>query len=312
MHFLKLIRTGNLIFLIILFGVFRYSVLIPFLYNGSDGNPNALIYFMLLVAATVLIAAGGYVINDYYDSGIDKINKPEKRIVGSKISRPRVLLIHMILTTAGVVAGISLSVYLRSYGLMFAFLMIPAALWYYSAKLKKQLLYGNILIAILSFLPLILLTYTEIRTALLLPAFITPEESSIEKAWQWTFTYAVFSFLIMFAREIVKDMEDIQGDSAYNRRTLATEHGNKKAGILAIIVIFLLILTILLVLCINYHIFMPVFIVYIFLTLITPLIISIILLIKAKNKNDFHKISGILKAVMLAGILTPAILSLQP
>lgn len=312
MYFFRLIRTGNLLFLIILLLVFRYQVLIPLLYKGVNINPDAFYNFLLLTLATVLIAAGGYTINDYYDKGIDKINKPEKLIVGKKISTRRVLMVHFIVTTAGILSGCLLAIKLHSVGLLFAFLIIPALLWYYSAKLKKQLLAGNLLIALLSVLPVILLTFAELqRIYKNIPAVQLSEEIA-KTAWTWTGIYTAFTFLLMLAREIVKDMEDVQGDAAFNRKTMATEIGIHKSVGCTSGIIFLLILIMMIVFCINYHIFMPVFIVYIFLFLIIPLIISIILLIRGKNKKDFHIISGLLKAVMLAGILAPAVLNLLP
>jgi len=306
MYFFKLIRTGNLLLLIFLLLIFRFKLLIPLLNTELIATPESHLNFILLTIATVLIAAGGYAINDYYDKNIDKINKPDKLIAGKKIAVRRVLLIHFNLTTLGIFAGCLLSYFLRSYLVLFVFLLIPALLWYYSAKLKKLLLTGNLLIALLSALPLLLLLITEIETANndLLSTINT------NLAWLWMGIYAIFIFLLMLAREVVKDMEDVSGDAAFNRRTIATEYGVKKASILAICIIFSLLLTMMVVFCINYHIFMPEFIVYIFSTLIIPLIISIILLIRGKNKKDFHVISGVLKAVMLAGILSPAILNL--
>src|ERR1035437_1478582 len=120
--YLKLIRYKNLIFIVFIQFVMRQIVLVPILQTyGFDASLETSMLF-LLITATVLIAAGGYIINDYFDVKIDAINKPDKQIVSNKISRHTAIILHQILTGLGVICGLLLAFFSRSYTLAFIFI----------------------------------------------------------------------------------------------------------------------------------------------------------------------------------------------
>jgi hypothetical protein len=102
--------------------------------------------FIILVIATLLITAGGYVINDYFDIKTDLINKGEV-IVGTKIPRRQAMKWHNILNIAGVAAGFYISWKAGYFWLGILFLIVSGLLYFYSASYKRQFLIGNIIVA---------------------------------------------------------------------------------------------------------------------------------------------------------------------
>jgi len=224
--FLKLIRWQNLLIVIITQFLIKYALINTLagnmLLEGMlPGGPHSYIVlqlpfidFLTLVFATVCITAGGYVINDYFDIRTDLVNKGEV-IVGTKIPRRRAMMWHNILSGLGVVAGFWVSHRIGYLWLGIVFLLVSGLLYFYSVIYKKQFLIGNILVAILtSFVPLMVVVYE-------LPAiynYYGPELVSLYSMkiiFYWVAGFSVFAFLTTLAREIVKDMEDFEGDKAY-------------------------------------------------------------------------------------------------
>ena len=158
--FLKLIRWQNLANSILTMVLMRYAVIEPIiskigvilLKGTGEEIPMVLQFpwydFIVLVAATVFITAGGYVINDYFDIKTDLINKG-KVIVGTKIPRRKAMMWHNIFNIAGVAVGFYISWRAGYIWLGTLFLMVSGLLYFYSASYKRQFLIGNIIVAIL-------------------------------------------------------------------------------------------------------------------------------------------------------------------
>ena len=188
---------------------------------ASIDLPN--LYYYLITMITVLICAGGYVINDICDIEIDRVNKPNKVIQDAKIWINVYRLIFLI--------GLGLTVYL-SY-LDGSFLYTPIyilsylSMYYYSTKLKCTALYGNLIVSIFS---------AGVVLVLLGPGFWSYLELDSEiKAYFIPFMlYAVMAFLVSLVREIVKDVQDVEGDRKQGCKTLAVTVGTEKAKIFAI------------------------------------------------------------------------------
>lgn len=231
----------------------------------------------LLVSSTVMIAAAGYIINDYYDVKIDFVNRPKRVVVGTVLRRRMVLVAHSVLTVAGILIGAYLSWKVGAIHLCAAFL-----LWWYSNRLKRYPFVGNFSIAALSGLSIAVIgLYYQQHEFLVL-------------------TYALFAFSISLLREIIKDMEDQQGDELFGCQTLPIIWGVSKTKIL------------LYVLC-AFFIFLLFFlsgtlgnrtlIIY-FLLLIIPITYFITRLVYADTKRDFAYLSDFCKLIMLSGILS--------
>ena len=159
-NYLQLIRWPNLIIIIITMIAIRYGVEYPFLkFNGFEFQFSS-IKFILLILSVVLIAAGGYAINDYFDRKIDLLNKPDKVVVGTHFDSRKAMTIHNLFTFIGLIIGLYLSYDIGYISFSFIFAIITGALWFYSTVYKRQLIVGNIIIALLTaVVPFMVLLY---------------------------------------------------------------------------------------------------------------------------------------------------------
>jgi 4-hydroxybenzoate polyprenyltransferase len=150
MAFLRLIRAKNLLIIALLQCLLRYLLVLPILdfYGLEPVMSNA--RFILLLVATLSLAASGYVINNYFDVKTDIINRPGKVVVGKVFSRRVVLLWHVVFTILGMFSGLLLAYFTRKENYALMFILIPGLLWYYSTTFKKQILIGNLVIAFLT------------------------------------------------------------------------------------------------------------------------------------------------------------------
>jgi 4-hydroxybenzoate polyprenyltransferase len=290
----------------------RYAVLAPLiskigviLTNGTGVEvPMTLQFplynFILLVAATVLITAGGYVINDYFDIKTDIINKG-KVIVGTKIPRRKAMMWHNIFNITGVAAGFYISWKAGYIMLGVLFLLVSGLLYFYSASYKRQFLIGNIIVALLTALvPLLVIAYEwpalyryYALNAESLPAF--------NFIIYWVGGFALFAFLTTLTREIIKDIEDYDGDIAYGRNTVPVVLGVLYAKIVSI---SLIVLTVALLYLVWYFFINDIItLVYISAVIILPLIFVVYKLVVSSNRKQLHKASTVMKIVMLTGIL---------
>lgn len=153
--------------------------------------------FGLVVLAALLVAAAGYIINDYYDVKIDAINRPARLVVGRVLRRRHAMLAHVLLSGVGVLLALAMSWAVGAVTLGAALL-----LWGYSARFKRLPLVGNVTIATLT-AALVLLPELQLRTGR-------------EAVW----LYALAAFLLTVVREIVKDLEDMRGDAHHGCQTL--------------------------------------------------------------------------------------------
>jgi 4-hydroxybenzoate polyprenyltransferase len=310
--FLNLIRWKNLVIVIMTMVLMRYAVIEPllgkigvFLKNGPvDAVPMELrfpwYYFVLLVAATVFLTAGGYVINDYFDIRTDLINRG-KVIVGTKISRRKAMMWHTILNISGVGAGFFISWKAGYVWMGTLFLIVSGLLYFYSASYKRQFLIGNVIVAILTALVPMLVVFYEwpaLYRHYLINAVSMPEFDLI---LYWVGGFSLFAFMTTMIREIIKDIEDFEGDIAYGRNTIPVVLGIFNAKMLSgsLIIITIIILYIIWYFYINDLITL----VYISATIAIPLILALKRLIKSQDKKQLHSTSNMMKFVMLTGIL---------
>lgn len=231
----------------------------------------------ILTASTLMIAAGGYIINDYYDIKIDLINKPERVVVGKAITRRYAILFHTLLSLNGVALGFWLSWKIAAVNFVSAFL-----LWWYSNQLKRQPFIGNFVVALLTGVAIWLV------------------DSLYKTGHMLIISYAAFAFFITLIREIIKDMEDLKGDQTFGCQTLPIVWGMRRTKnvIYAILALFLLT-----VMSINYYIEeLPVQ--YFLLFLFVPMLWFVVRLIGADTKKDFTWLSGFCKIILLLGILS--------
>jgi 4-hydroxybenzoate polyprenyltransferase len=230
-----------------------------------------------LSISTVLIAAAGYVINDYYDVKIDLINKPDRVVVGKTIRRRYALFFHWVLSLAGVALGLWLNWKIGVINVFSGF-----TLWWYSNALKRQPFVGNVAVAVL----------TGLSVYVVAVLFDPVNKLMIG--------YAFFSFFITLLREIIKDMEDLKGDNTFGCRTLPIIWGIRKSKT------FIYLLVVLNLGFIGWfnvtYIGLASWMVGVFIVL--PVAFLVLSLNAADTIKDFYRLSQYCKIVLLLGVLS--------
>lgn len=303
MNFLKLIRYQNLLMLAFMQLIFRYGFL------KLQNVPLALAdwQYGLLVLSTVLLAAAGYVINDIFDQDTDIENKPKKIIVGKSITEAKAYNIYLALNTTGVAIGFYLSNVILKPGFAAIFILIAATLYIYATSLKQMLLLGNLIVALLLAFSVVIIGIFD-----LYPVIDQANQSIMSNLFSILLDFAVFAFMINFIREIVKDLEDINGDSNQGMKTLpivlGVDNTSKLAAILGLIPTAFLLVYIN-----NYfvanNLFATTF--YAFVFVVAPLLYFSIKVWPAKTKQEFSKLSLLLKWILFFGIISIAIITLN-
>ena len=270
--FLKLTRFPNLIII----GLSQYfSAIFLVAYPETWVDKLYDLNLFLLSSSTILIAAAGYIINDYYDVKIDYVNKPDKVVVGKLVNRRIVLFSHAAVNCIGIAIGLYLSIAVGVVNFFSGF-----ALWIYSNRLKRMPFVGNLMIAALAGLSIFVVAiYYQRNFNLLL-------------------NYAVFAFSINLVREVIKDMEDLRGDMRFGSKTLPIIWGLRKTKyfLYALIGLFVYILFYL-----SHQLENQILNLF-FIALIVPIIYLIYLLYRADSQKRFHRLSSFCKLLMLAGI----------
>lgn len=314
MNFLNLIRYKNLIFIAALQWLMYYSILIPLLRVFQIDLQYAMhgYQFALLVGSSVFIAAAGYVINDYFDTRIDAINRPDKVIVGKSITKKQASLIHQIFTGIGVVLGLTVAYLCKSLTVGLIVAIVPGLLWFYSASYKRQFLLGNVVVALnAAFVPLIIVT-AEVAFLCLPDNYgdLISQTPVIKILYAWVCGFAAFAFLTTLIREIIKDMEDEHGDREMEARTMPIVLGLSKTKI----VVYALIAITLALIFYVYNKFIATYtlfgieksslaIRYIIFGILIPFAYLVYLLIKAKKQENYHQAATFCKFIMVIGTL---------
>ncbi len=311
-EFLNLIRWQNLLIVTVTMILMRYAVIEPLigrigviLTQGSGEEvPVTLQFpwydFALLVVATLFITAGGYVINDYFDIKTDLINKG-KVIVGTKVPRRMAMMLHNIFNIIGVAAGFYIS-WKAGYIMMGAlFLIVSGLLYFYSASYKRQFLIGNIIVAVLTALVPLLVVFYEWPALYRYYAVNAIKPPEINFIFFWVGGFALFAFLTTLTREIIKDIEDFEGDLAYGRNTVPVVLGILTSKVVSAC---LIILTVVL-LYLTWYFFVNdrITLIYLSVAIVLPLLFVIYKIVIGKDRKQLHNASRSMKIVMLTGIL---------
>ena len=304
--YLQLLRVGNLTFVAILLYVMEKWVATPLLQLEQFGELMPWWILTLLIVSVVGIAAGGYVINDYFDVKIDRINRPDNLVVTRIISRDAAMNLFYGLTAVGVIAGTVVAWWAHSWTLLFTYVVIPGLLWFYSASYKRMFLVGNLVVAFASAIVPLLVAIANADYLHHLYQNALAYSPIIGELYVWTGGFAIFAFLLTWVREIVKDIEDIEGDREMECRTLPIVWGDKVAKIIAtilLVVIATLIVYILFAVLPFSHEWKSLPTRYVVFGLIVPILCSIILLWAANNRTEYHRVQTIIKFAMFMGML---------
>ncbi|MFV8366416.1 geranylgeranylglycerol-phosphate geranylgeranyltransferase [Flavobacterium sp. XS1P27] len=299
--FLKLIRYQNLLMLAFMQFIFRY------VFFKFQDIPLALAdwQYVLLVLSTILIAAGGYVINNVFDQNTDTINKPNNVIVGKTISETNAYNLYIGLTVTGVAIGFYLSNVILKPGFASIFILIAATLYLYATSLKQMMVIGNIIVALLLSFSVVIIGIFD-----LFPTIHEGNQQQMGIVFSILLDYALFTFFLNFMREIVKDIEDVDGDYNQGMNTLPIAIGKSRTSKIVFGLSFLPILFMLY--YINKYLLDLVFTtVYLLLFVVGPLLYFTVKIWTAKSKKEFHTLSMLLKWILLFGILSIVVISLN-
>ena len=303
----SLLRFPNLLIIAFTQYAMRYLLMEPLLPSDSFELQFGDFQFALLVISTMLIAAAGYIINDYFDTRADLINKPTRVVVGVAISRKVAMILHLVLNIMGVGIGVYLAFYVGLPALSLVFMLSTGLLWFYSTNYKKQFLVGNLTVAFLTALVPLMVVLFEIP--LLNREYgevMIRYDADFNYLFAWVSAFSFFAFITTLIREIIKDAEDFEGDNAYGMKTVPIVLGAFWTRLLVVMLIAVTIFT-LLFLLFKYIYFSVdpvdyVSLVYFSIFLLLPLILLAIQVMAARGKRAYHRASTLIKLVMLFGI----------
>jgi len=295
MNYIKLFRVKNLLMIALMQYIIRYG----FLKLQNVGLALNDWMFALLVLATVLIAAAGYVINDVYDIETDEINKPGKNQIGKTISEEMGFNIFIGLNIVALIIGFYLSNKIMKTSFLGIFIISSMLLYLYATSWKKIAIVGNLIIALLTAFSVLIIGMFDI-----IPAIYSENEALMKTLLSILFDYALFAFLVNFLREIVKDIEDINGDYNQGMNTLPILIGTQRTA--KISAIFGLGIVCMLFWYINKNLMdngLLIATIYGLIALVAPLVFFSIKIWSAKTQKEFHLMSSLLKLVIFLGIL---------
>jgi len=300
--FLRLIRWPNIL-IVVFTQVLVMFAIIGRLYERAGTLPAMdVLLFSGLVFTTVLIAMAGYIINDSFDLRTDRINKPDGLIIGKYLSGRKVIRLYYMLNGLAILTGFVLSLKVGSYRLGLIFPMMILLLWFYSERYKQTVLAGNFIVSFMSASVVLIVWLFEFFALRLQPDKFITVYTQLTVINRILLAYALFAFLLTMVRELIKDAEDIEGDAVAGYYTLPVKYGVRFSKILA--VVFLVLTIALLVFsCLKlFALALPVVMAYFAVITGFPLMFLIYKVIGAESKSDFHRISGMLKLIMLLGL----------
>lgn len=313
--FFQIVRVQNLLIILLIGWMAKYAIFTPIIVKAfpSSGIQPALsdLHFILLALSILLITASGNLFNDIQDLKTDLINKPEKVKYNSLFSKETALNIHHVFNLIGLIIAFYLSYELDQFSLTILFIVPIILLRVYSTLLKSIPFIGNLTIALLA--ALVPFTFGLFESIALEKQFpnvfffvydLSFWESPTGLALGFIIGISIFSGLYTLIREIIKDVQDLEGDKATSITTIATQLGIKKTKI---IIVLLIIVTILLLILIgSKHLFNNPSFPFAFQYTSGIIALSgglIYQVIRSENSKDFGVASLLCKVIMIAGTL---------
>jgi len=290
-----MLRVPNLLIIALTFLLLRYFVFIP-VYSAFSITPGmGSLQYLLMITATIFIAAAGYISNDYFDVVTDNVNKPGKQYIGIKITAGTALSTAILFSFFASALGIWLASMMQSWLPALLLQIALAVVWWYAIKLKKSFLWGNIAVASMS-------AGTIVMAWVIEDQFLQISGEPFAIITGIIIAISIFAFLLHFLREIVKDMEDMEGDSLINCRSLPIVKG---IPVTKTILIILALITLLLLFIAQIYLVQfsrIIAAVWLLICVEIPLLYFLKSLTAAKIKADYHQLSSLLKWIMLGGM----------
>jgi 4-hydroxybenzoate polyprenyltransferase len=289
---IETIRIGNLVMMCLSLLLVRYTIIVPILILGDIPSAISADAFTYLVLSILFIASGGYIINDYFDVGIDLINKPGKNKIGIPFPRKNALALYILLTLTGLIFAWYFGELVGIKYPLLVMIITTGLLYFYSSTYKKMLLIGNLIIAILT------------GTTLFLPVLFDSTARHETPIVILIGGYSIFAFILTLIREIIKDCEDVNGDEAFNASTLPIIIGQKNTRYVAAFLTLLTLGTIIHIQDKQEQWDDRISFVYVLIFIQLPLLYLAIRILLAKTTENYHFASKLSKMVMVAGVVS--------
>ena len=299
--FFQLIRWKNLLMIAAIQLLFKY-VYFPAFNISNILDP---IHFVLLIIATLSIAAAGNIINDIQDVEADIINKPQKLLVTKRITKKQATNLYYVMNAIGILLGFYISYYVGKISFVATFIGTALLLNVYSVSLKQKPILGNLVVSLLISLSILIVGFFDV-----IPAISIENNVDQYLAFKGLIDYAVFAFMLNFLRELVKDVEDVEGDLKLNMQTLPILIGKKNAKYVIFILSFI---PLTLITYYSYANFskVPAALVYMLVIVQLPLLHFMHKLLYSETKAHYRYLSRLLKLIMLLGMLSIVVISIS-
>jgi len=296
---LTFFRGINLLIVAITMYLLRWVVLYPFLSKTNIPFSLTGSEFFLMVLATMLVTLNGYVINDYYDVEIDRVNKPEKLFIEKYLSKTGAYKFWWAINLLGGALAFTVAVTADQLPWFALYPLAIMLLWWYAFKLKRKPLFGNLLVSFFCGGVALLVLFSE-RYALY--KLMDVNKTAYQLASNLFWFYAVFAFLSNLYRELLKDLEDQEGDRLAGCLTVPLAWGVRPAlwiafsagsALLAVLIYFL-----------ATRSFVPIYtVIWAIITLVIPVFRNMLVLKPNSAATDFHHASQRAKYMMLSGLV---------
>lgn len=298
----RLTRLPNLVIIALVLYLQRWCIVLPGL--QKSGIEPGWTGYAFIVLGTVLLAASGYLINDYFDKEIDAVNQPAKAAVLRLMLPVTIRKAYVLVSIAGLVS-IALACYLSGTAVLWpVYLFAAAILFWYSFRLKKVLILGNLAVAAASAFTMPAAWLYDLLPLSELDSFGFPTGNVYQGISENVIIYCLFAFLISFSREIIKDIEDIEGDRLYGCRTVPVVYGvpvAKGFALAGFLMIFILLFWWQADLLSTGQ---PGIAFYLAVALDLPLLWLSVYVIRIRTKRHFHFAGLMAKIIMVTGILS--------
>lgn len=297
-HFFRLIRPLNLAVIALTMGVFQKFV------TQNSYSDFLTFDFILLVLSTVLIAAAGNIINDYFDVKADRVNKPDLLIIDKYIKRRWAIVFNWVFNSLGLIIALYLGWKYRVWLLAIIPFVSINLLWFYSMYFKRTLILGNVIVAFLTgIVPMYILLFNE-------------EVSAFDNMGSIVVAFSCYAFGLNLIREIVKDIADIKGDLLLNSKSMPIVFGVRNTRLILFGLFAIVLGSLIYFLYQAYPYWYQVFIdfeektiavILVFLVIATIFVAAFFIPL-FPNRKKYIIASGILKLAMFFGLLTPLFL----
>ncbi|MFO7922564.1 MAG: geranylgeranylglycerol-phosphate geranylgeranyltransferase [Bacteroidales bacterium] len=307
--FFRLIRYKNLFIVALTQYLMRFAIMEPILGINDFDLQLGEFQFFLLVLATMLITAAGYVINDYFDTRTDMLNRPDTVIIGRQISRRTAIIMHWVLNFTGILIGFYLAFHIGIPMLGISFVIVGGLLWFYSTTYNRQFLIGNLVVAFLTaMVPLMVVLFEIPLLNREYGEIMMINQASFSYIFAWVGSFGYFAFITTLARELIKDIEDYEGDMEQGRRSVPIVLGIPYTKL---IIGGLIILT-LISLAYLYKAYLMIgfygetdylSLLYFIVFLLLPLSMLFYRVVKAQTREEYRSANKLAKFIMLTGLM---------